>query len=110
MALQEISRESWNGLLNDYSKQFTGKHARLEVVEADGKQQVITESLPFEGISADLKDGENSISIILDASENSMMTHIVSEVTRVQVDDLNGSVSRIEVESGDGTTTVLSLH
>lgn len=108
--MRDILREEWVRLLDSFSDQFQGKRARLEVVGTGGKQHVITESLPFSGISADLKDGEDSVSIILDTQDGGSTTHIVDGVKRVQIDDLNGDVSRIEIEGGDGDTTVLSLH
>jgi hypothetical protein len=110
MALRDIVREEWVSLLDEFTRQFSGSTARLEVVGRGGSQQVIAEALPFDGISADLKDGEDSVSVILLAKDGSALNHIVDGVTRMQVDELNGNVARIEIGAEGGTTTVLSLH
>jgi hypothetical protein len=111
MGLREIVRQDWISLLDAFSRDFAGRHARLEVVGKNGAQHVITEDLPFEGMNADLKDGEHSVSITLGQGETGPnLTHTVSDVTSVSVDELNGRVARVEIGSADQSTTVFTLH
>jgi hypothetical protein len=111
MSLREIIRQDWVSLLDEFSRDFAGKHARLEVVGKTGAQHVIAEDLPFEGMNVDLKDGEDSVSIMLgQAGAQSILTHTISDVNRINVDELNGRVARVEIGSADQTTTVFTLH
>ena len=111
MSLHEIMRQDWVGLLDRFSEEFAGQRARLEVVGRSGAQHIVAESLPFDGMNIDLKDGENVVSIILaqDGSD-SMLNHTVSDVRRIMIDELNGRVARVELSAGDGTTTVFTVH
>lgn len=109
MSLREIMRQDWVGLLDRFSKEFAGKHARLEVVGKTGAQHVVAENMPFDGINIDLKDDENVVSIILEGPD-SMLNHTVSDVRQIMIDELNGHVARAELYSADGTTTVFTLH
>ena len=111
MSLREIVRQEWVGLLDRFSEDFAGKHARLEVVGKTGAQHLIAEDLPFQAINADLKDGESSISITFGQNDAaSTLTHTVSDVTSVTIDELHGRVARVEIGSADQSTTVFTLH
>lgn len=111
MSLREILRQDWVSLLDAFSRDFAGRHARLEVVGKTGAQHVVTEDLPFEGMNVDLKDGENSVSIMLgQGGSGPNLTHTVSDITSISVDELNGRVARVEIGSADQSTTVFTLH
>ncbi|HEU5090221.1 MAG TPA: DUF5335 family protein [Roseiflexaceae bacterium] len=110
MAMQDAQRETWVALLDDFTRQFAGRSARLEVVGQSGKQNVVADNVPFDGISADLHDGEDNVSIILLPPGGAALNHVVDNVQRVNVDSLNGQAARVEIQASNGTTTVLSLH
>lgn len=108
--MRSIVREAWTGLLDALNVQFAGREARLEVVGTGGAQHVIAERLPFSGVTADLKDGEHAVSITLATPGGASATHTVDPITAMRIDELDGRVARVEIDGGDGTTTVLSLH
>jgi hypothetical protein len=108
--MRNIIRDEWTALLNSFNDQFQGRAARLEVVGAGGAQHVLAERLPFAGLTADLKDGEHAAAIMLATPDGATATHTVGAMTGMRVDELNGRVARVEIDGGDGTTTVLTLH
>jgi hypothetical protein len=107
---REIVRQEWVHLLDQFSRDFEGSMARLEVVGKAGAQHVIVDHMPFVGMSADLKDGEDTVVVSFTQSENAMFDHTIADVKNVSIDELNGRVARVEIVSDDGTTTVFSLH
>ncbi|KPV48406.1 hypothetical protein SE17_38250 [Kouleothrix aurantiaca] len=110
MSSRELVRQEWVKLLDTFSRDFAGTMARLEVVGTGGAQHVIVDHMPFAGMTADLKDGEDSVVVSFAQGENGVFDHTVSDVQNVSIDELNGRVARVEIASGDGTTTVFSLH
>ena len=58
---QEIDRNQWNAVFTSITNEYRGVHARLEVFGKDLGDQAPTEDTPFQGISADNKDGENVV-------------------------------------------------
>ena len=110
MSAREIVRQEWVRLLDQFSRDFAGAMARLEVVGKAGAQHVIVDHVPFAGMSADLKDGEDTIVVSFTQGADGVFDHTITDVTSVSIDELNGRVARVEVASADGTTTVFSLH
>lgn len=110
MSGHDVIREEWVRILDAFSRDFNGKLARLEVVGSTGAQHVIIDHIPFAGMNADLKDGEDTVVVSFLQSDENIFNHTVSDVKRVSIDDLNGKAARVEIASGDGTTTVFSLH
>jgi hypothetical protein len=110
MAARTIVREEWVSLLDEVTRQYVGSKARLEVTAQGGAQQVIAEQLSFDGISADLKDGENNVAIMLITADDATLNHNIADAQQLRIDELDGNVARIEVEAADQTITVLTLH
>lgn len=110
METRELMRQEWVTAFDDISTQLGGERARLEVVGTKGKQHIVTEESIFKGLNIDLKDNEDSVSILLDTMDGTAMTHTVDDVKRVHIHVLNGRVARMEVEDDSGETTVLTVH
>jgi hypothetical protein len=96
----------------EFTRENRGAHARLEVVGADRETgyRVETENRPFDGIAADIKDGERVVWIYLDSGTADHIAHGIHEAAAVRV--LPASKARgavLEVEAADGTKTILEL-
>src|ERR1044071_5557855 len=59
--LLEISRDRWNTAFGEVTRQYRGAHGKAEGVGQDVGDQVETEGLRLNGLSADTKDGEATI-------------------------------------------------
>jgi hypothetical protein len=104
---QEIDQNQWNVVFTQITNEYRGVHARLEVFGPDVNYQVETEDRPFDGISADNKDGEMVVWI---AFRHGHLTHGVHGATAVRVlQAREGNGPAIQVEGADGTKTLLRL-
>jgi hypothetical protein len=96
--------------MTELTRSNRGAHARLEVLGIDMGRYVPAENQPFDGISADLKDGEDAVWIFFGRDPVNRVTHGIQQVTAVRVRPPVGSSGyAIEVDSQDGARTVLEL-
>lgn len=107
---QHIGKEQWSAFFADFTRENRGAHARLEVLGSEVGHQVLTEDRPFDGISADLKDGEQSVWITFGSTTEDHFTHGVHNVTAIQVRSPVGeSGAALEIIARDKTATLLEL-
>jgi hypothetical protein len=105
-----IEMDRWLPFLEQFTRENRGAHARLEVFGNDVGYQVVTENRPFDGVSADVKDGERSIWIAFGSTPEDRQTHGIPAVVAVRYltgEGISGAV--LEIEDPDGTVTLLEL-
>jgi hypothetical protein len=66
----------------NFTRENRGAHAVLKVLGEGAGRQVATEDRPFDGISADAKDGENTVWIAFGSTPDDLFTHGVHGATR----------------------------
>ncbi len=107
MQTKEIPQNQWRKFFDDFSKQREGWVIDLEVVGGEiGDQQEVND-LPLVGISADVKGSERRLEIAAGQTTDSHVTHIINRPKRVWIKQ-PGEV--IEIESEDGTKTILTFE
>lgn len=107
---QDIDKDRWSTFFAEFTRENRGAHARLEVLGPDVGYQVQTEDRPFDGVSADTKDGECAVWITFGSTKEDHLTHGIQNVRRVRVRQPAGeSGAALEVMAQDQTTTVLEL-
>jgi hypothetical protein len=107
---QLIERDQWNSFLTNFTREYRGAHARLDVVGSEVGYQVETDDRPFDGVSADTKDGECAVWIIFGSTPENHLTHGVRDVSAIWVLRPVGKGGAVlEVEARDGVRTVLEL-
>ena len=111
MQTQEIPREQWPRFFDDFSRQHQGWIVNLELLGSEIGDQEEASGLPLVGISADSKDGENRLVIIIGGSPDADVTRIINAPQRVWVKPprMPGDEA-VEVESKDGVTTLLTFQ
>lgn len=111
MQTKEIPREQWPRFFDDFSRQHQGWIVNLELHGSELGAQEEASGLPLVGISADSKDRENQIEIIVGGRPDADVTRIINTPKRVWVKSpkVVGDEA-LEVESKDGITTLLSFH
>ena len=108
MATIEVPRERWNKFFDEFSRQHEGWILSIEVLGSElGAQEEAT--APLVGISADLKDNENRINVMTGDGRTAHLTHIVNMPTRVWSREDGQANEALEIESADGTKTLLSF-
>jgi hypothetical protein len=107
---RDIPAYEWIPFLANFTRENRGAHAFLEVLCKGVGRLVATEDRPFDGISADPKDGEKTVWIAFSSTADDLFTHGVHRATAIRVRPATvDSGAAIEVEAGDGTTTLLIL-
>jgi hypothetical protein len=111
MLTKEIPREEWIRFFDDFSKKHEGWIVTVEVLGSDIGYQEEANGLPLVGISADLKDRENRIEIIVGGRVDADLTRIIEKPERVWIKQPQEVADEaVEVESKDGTKTLVSFH
>ena len=107
---RKLEPHEWTAFLNDFTHENRGAHARLEVIGGEVGYQVETEDRPFDGVSADLRDGERTVWITFRSTGAESMTHGVDDVSAIySIPRTETTGAILEVEAGDGTRSLLTL-
>jgi hypothetical protein len=111
MQSKEIPREQWISFLDDFSKRHAGWVVTMEVLGSDLGDQEESAVLPLVGISADVKDGENRIEVMVGGRPDANLTHIIDGAKRVLLTQSEAEQhDAVEIESDDGTRTLLHFR
>ena len=112
MPTQEIQHDEWRTFLDTFTKQHEGWLASLEVFGPEIGAQPEARDLPFEGITAESKDGEpETISIILGKNPEDHVTHTVSDPARLWLEETSdGASAALEIESAGEVKTLLRFR
>lgn len=111
MRTREIPREQWIRYFDDFSKNHEGWIVTLEVVGSDIGDQEEAHGLPLVGITADVKARENRVVLIVGGKPDADVNRIIERPKQVWIKEpkIPGDEA-IEVESEDGTITLLNFH
>jgi hypothetical protein len=107
---QELREDQWGWFLAEFTKENRGAHGRIDVLGGEVGRQVETENRPFDGVSADMKDGEHTVWIMFGSMPSDHLAHGVENVVAIRVRPPVGEMgSAMEVEAHDGIKTILTL-
>ena len=108
MTTREVPRHQWREFFDRVSRLHVAEPVHVEVFRPDLGAQLEVARLPFEGISVDLKDGENSITIAAGTSPDDHIAHLIADPQQVWVlCGVAGDEEVIEIRAADLTTTLL---
>lgn len=109
MATRKISRAEWAGFFDQFSRDHLEETATLEVVGREVGDQIVAVAQTFHGISADEKDGENRVAIMIGGDEGT--THTIANPALVSMKDAEGDGGpALEIRGDDGTTALLTFQ
>jgi hypothetical protein len=109
MATREILRAEWVPFFDRFSRDHLEETATLEVVGQEVGDQLVVDTQPFRGISADEKDGENRITIMIGADESA--EHAVVNPAVVLMRDAEGDAGlALEIRGDDGTAALVTFQ
>ncbi|SRR6266511_4025024 len=108
MPSRDIPREQWVTFLDSFSRQHEGWLVNVEVVtDGLGAHREVREKRLI-GVSADLKNGSNAISIIAGDRSDDHVNHIINGPTRIALEETEeGAHKGLRIEAADGGTTLL---
>lgn len=106
----EVPREEWVSFFNDFSRRHDRWLVNIELIGGDLGAQVAGRSLRFEGVNADLKDGEDLVTIDLGHEADRAYSHTISHPTHVWLGRSvaeSGQFETLDIESAGGVTTLV---
>jgi hypothetical protein len=107
---RKLEPREWASFFNDFTRENRGAHAQLEVIGGEVGYQVETENRPFDGVAADLKDGERAVWITFGSTPADHLNHGVRDISAIYMiprTETTGAV--LEIEADDGTRSLLTL-
>jgi uncharacterized protein DUF5335 len=108
--VREIAREDWVSFFNTFSLRHARWLVTVEIHSSELGDRVEASSVRFEGLNADLKDGENAIAIDVANAFGASLTHAIAKPTSVRVacTEHDGCLAEyVEITSASGITTRL---
>jgi len=110
-ATQTIEKDHWIPFLDEFTREYRGAHAELEVIGIDEVgYEVQTENRPFDGVSADVKGSERAIWMSFGFRPEDRLVHGIPNPTAVRVLPPSTRIGGVlEVEAEDGSKTLLTL-
>jgi hypothetical protein len=106
---ESVPFDTWVTFCDDLSRAYAGQRASLSMREDHGSLVPIAEGLIFSGISVDLKDSENAVTIILRDDAGAHMTHIIPEVRELFYQNDEALVPRLIINSAHDGTVLLQI-
>jgi hypothetical protein len=106
----EIPQEKWSEFFNDLSRRRLGWTTRVEVLNEDAGDQILSDGLPLNGVTFEEKAGRREIELSIGETADRHQTHVIANPLKVEFlrnGDFEGGVLEIEEESG--TRTLVSL-
>ena len=107
MATQSIPHEQWTSFFNRFSEEHIDG-ATLEVYGSAIGDQMVTGEQVFRGVSADLKDRENRITLQLGPQFDDGTTQSISAPVEVWLKEgADETETSLEIRSADGSSLLL---
>ena len=111
MATHAVPRVKWTTFFDRFSVDHRGATATLEARSPELGDHVVAYKQIFRGISADQKDGENRIGIMIGALNDDSTTHAVMAPEQVWLKDGQGAGGEtLEIKCADDNTTLLRFE
>jgi hypothetical protein len=109
--MREIPRDEWVAYLDGFSRQHEGWLVTVEVLGSEVGAQVEAQGLHLRGITAELKVGEDTISITIGGKDAERVTHTITRPTHVRIEQAeNGADMALQIESTDGVATLVRFR
>lgn len=102
---QEIPRPEWLRRLDLFSAQHLGCSATLELAEPGHPLRLEAHELPLEGIDMD-SENSDKVEITMEKDGANRIMHTVTGAKKITLQNPD----KIEIESADGTRTVVSCR
>lgn len=106
----EIKKENWAEFFDTLSKRRYEWKTKIEVLASEIGDQILTDGLPFNGITVETNGDRTTIDVSVGENTESHQTHNIINPVRVAflaAADNHGDV--IDIEEDDGTKTLITF-
>ena len=107
----EVPKERWKEFFDNLSRDLDGWETRIEVVNNDVGAQVLSEGLPFHGLTAETdRSGEFTIKLSVGNGTHGHQTHTVETPFKVSFEGAGvGPGGVLDIEDAAGTKMLITL-
>ena len=104
----QIEKLDWKDFFDHLSRDLDGWETLIEVFSNDVGAQVISQGLPFHGLTVEDKDGESTIELIVGTTTGSHQTHNIANAVKVAFEGTGvGPSGILDIEDASGTKTLI---
>ncbi|MBP6002238.1 MAG: DUF5335 family protein [Pyrinomonadaceae bacterium] len=109
---QKIQKADWADFFNRISQDFLDWETSVQVLGHDSGAQMLSEGLPFNGMTYDNKHGHNSMELNVGFGTDNHQTHNIDEPQEVAFEpNGRGPGGTLDIEDRSGNKTLVSfLH
>ena len=104
---QEIPRDTWNDFFAAFSEQHDDEAVDVEIMGTDIGAQTEARELHLRGISPATSRKDEALALTLASPDGTHITHMIAKPIHVWVQRTDESEGSLEIESADGTKTLL---
>jgi len=105
----EIKKENWTDFFETLSKRRYEWKTKIEILNTDIGDQVLTEGLPLNGITVETAGDRTSIDLSVGENTDSHQTHTINNPSKVIVASYENQGDVIDIEEADGTKTLITF-
>ena len=112
MATEEIPQDHWAQFFDDFSQEHTNWQTSVELMGREIGDQPRADNAPLQGISFDQFGSEaGDIEVALGDTADDFQIHRIEHPTHVRLTETqNGAELDLQIESAEGTTTLVRLR
>jgi hypothetical protein len=107
---KEIKREDWKKFFDKLSREQLDAETSVRVLSDEIGAQVLSEGLPFVGLTFDEKSGESKIELIVGGDTENHQTHNILNPKMVAFESAEGSsFGTLDIEDEGETKTLIKF-
>jgi hypothetical protein len=107
---REIARSEWQEFFSGFSDQHDDEPVDVQVIGSDMGAQIEGQELHLRGISRAGKEQGSDLALLLESADGRHVTHMIATPVHVWLQQTPDNTDRtLEIESADGTRTLVSL-
>jgi hypothetical protein len=106
---KEIQKEAWGGYFNDLSRDMAEWQTTVRVI-SDGGAQILSEGLPFAGLTYDQKSHRHSIELTVGNGAQNHQLHNIYEPIRVAFEAAGEKGGTLDIVDARGTSTLITFE
>ncbi|CAN5529543.1 hypothetical protein BH10ACI2_BH10ACI2_07210 [soil metagenome] len=108
---QIIDKTKWNLFLNEKTRDFEDWETTVRVLNNDTGSQIMSDGLPFSGLSLEEIDGNVMIELTVGMGTNNHQTHSIAEPRSIAFEPYGDeSAGTLDIEDASGTKTLITFN
>lgn len=106
---REIQKEDWSKYFDGLSRDLAEWQTTVRVI-GDGGAQILSEGLPFAGLTLDAKSGKRSIELTIGSGAENHQTHNIYEPVTVAFESKGEKGGTLDIVDARGTSTLITFE